>query len=91
MPTRGFVGIGTAEQFNGRYNHWDSYLTGLGPDVWATVQRFFRADRHVNGFAKLLLSYTDWRQMTTSGICEYCGQYSMAISSEHVATTARVQ
>lgn len=76
MSTRGFVGIGTAEQFNGRYNHFDSYPTGLGPEVWATVQQFLHDGQHLRGFAKLLLSYTDWRQMTTSGICEYCGQRS---------------
>ncbi len=74
MSTRGFVGIGTAEQFNGRYNHFDSYPTGLGPEVWSTVQRFLHDDRHVNGFAKLLLGYTDWRQVASGGRCDYCGK-----------------
>ncbi len=74
MSTRGFIGIGTAEQFNGRYNHFDSYPTGLGPEVWSTVQRFLHQDRHVHGFAKLLLGYTDWRQVAGGGRCDYCGQ-----------------
>ncbi|AEJ39647.1 hypothetical protein TPY_1463 [Sulfobacillus acidophilus TPY] len=74
MSTRGFVGIGTAEQWTARYNHADSYPTGLGPDVWATAQRFWQEDHHLDGFAQRLLSFTDWRQMATDGVCEYCGQ-----------------
>ncbi|NMP24909.1 hypothetical protein [Sulfobacillus harzensis] len=74
MSTLGFVGIGTAEHFNGRYNHCDSYPTDLGAEVWATVQRFLHADRHVHGFATLLLGYTDWRQVASGGRCEYCGK-----------------
>lgn len=74
MSTRGFVGIGTPEQYNGRYNHYDSYPTGLGAEVWATVQEFRRRDGHLHGFAQELLQYTDWRQLARHGICEYCGQ-----------------
>lgn len=74
MSTSGFVGIGTPEQFTGRYNHWDSYPTGLGMDVWTTVQRFLHDDRHLKGFAQRLLGFTDWRQMASGGRCEYCGQ-----------------
>lgn len=74
MSTRGFVGVGTPDQFNARYNHFDSYPTGLGAEVWATVQRFLQADRHVHGFATLLLGYTDWRQVASGGRCEYCGK-----------------
>jgi hypothetical protein len=74
MSTRGFAGIGTPTQWSGRYNHYDSYPTGLGAEVWATAQRFFYDDQHLHGFAHRLLSFTDWRQMATQGICEYCGQ-----------------
>ena len=74
MSTRGFVGIGTVDQWEGRYNHWDSYPTGLGADVWATAQRFLQADRHLRGFAARLLGFTNWAQMETGGLCEYCGQ-----------------
>lgn len=74
MSTRGFVGIGTPDDFDGRYNHFDSYPTGLGPEVWSTVQRFLHDDRHVNGFAQRLLGYTDWRQIANGGRCEYCGK-----------------
>ena len=74
MSTCGFVGIGTADQWEGRYNHSDSYPTGLGVDVWATAQRFLQADRHLRGFAARLLGFTNWAQMETWGICAYCGQ-----------------
>jgi hypothetical protein len=40
MSTRGFVGIGAPEQYHARYNHADSYPTGLGPNVWATARQF---------------------------------------------------
>lgn len=74
MSTSGFVGIGTPDQFHARYNHYDSYPTGLGLEVWTTVQRFLSDDGNLHGFARTLLGYTDWRQMEAGGICEYCGQ-----------------
>lgn len=74
MSTRGFVGIGTADQWDARYNHYDSYPTGLGCDVWATARQFLIRDGHLHSFAQELLRYTDWRQMATKGICEYCGR-----------------
>ncbi len=74
MSTRGFVGIGTPTDWDARYNHYDSYPTGLGAEVWATAQNFLRNDGHLHEFAQRLLHFTDWRQMQTDGICEYCGQ-----------------
>lgn len=76
MSTRGFVGIGTPTQFDGRYNHWDSYPTGLGAKVWATAQRFLSEDGDLDRFARTFLGYTDWRQMETGGLCAYCGQHT---------------
>ncbi|POB12194.1 hypothetical protein [Sulfobacillus sp. hq2] len=74
MSTHGFVGIGTPDQFHARYNHADSYPTGLGAEVWAKARQFLHEDAHLHGFAHTLLSYTDWRQMSTAGLCPYCGQ-----------------
>ena len=74
MSTRGFVGIGTASDWSARYNHFDSYPTGLGPKVWAMAQQFLYDEHHLNGFAHRLLGFTDWRQMETGGTCEYCGR-----------------
>jgi hypothetical protein len=76
MSTRGFVGIGTPDHWDARYNHWDSYPTALGADVWHTAQQFLQQDGHLQGFAQRLLGFTDWRQMGTDGICEYCGQHT---------------
>ena len=76
MSTRGFVGIGTPDHWDARYNHWDSYPTALGADVWHTAQQFLQQDGHLQGFARRLLGFTDWRQMTSDGICEYCGQHT---------------
>ena len=74
MSTRGFVGMGIPDQFHARYNHYDSYPSGLGPKVWTTVRQFLSDDGDLYGFACTLLGYTDWRQMATDGICDYCGQ-----------------
>jgi hypothetical protein len=74
MSTRGFVGMGIPDQFHARYNHYDSYPSGLGPKVWTTVRQFLSDDGDLHGFARTLLGYTDWRQMETGGLCEYCGQ-----------------
>jgi len=71
MGTRGAVGIGTPENFRALYNHWDSYPTGLGAEVWAEVQRR-KGDLHA--FAKELLEYDDWRAYGNKGICQYCGK-----------------
>jgi len=53
----------------GVYNHWDSYPTSLGVEVFAAARKL--------GIASLiaeLLQYGDWRELGTGGICEYCGQ-----------------
>ena len=54
MSTRGFVGIGTPTDWDARYNHYDSYPTGLGAEVWATAQNFLHNDCHLRGFAHRL-------------------------------------
>jgi hypothetical protein len=74
MSTRGLVGIGTPEHFQGRENPRDSYPTHLGREVWATAQRFLHNDRHLHGFAQRLLRGTDWPQVAHGGRCPYCGQ-----------------
>lgn len=71
MSTRGCVAIKQDEGWRGVYNHWDSYPTGLGKEVWDYL--------HQNGvdlqqFAKELLEYGDWREYLNNGVCEYCGK-----------------
>ena len=74
MSTRGFVGIGNESEWSGRYNHSDSYPTWLGKEVWHFATEAIRKDGDLKQFADTLLGFTDWRQMETGGICEYCGK-----------------
>jgi len=69
MSTRGAVGIGTPKKFLSVYNHFDSYPTGLGKEVWGHLQ-----GKDLSEFAKELLSYGDWREYLNEGVCEYCGK-----------------
>lgn len=69
MGTRGCVAWGTEDNWKGVYNHWDSYPTGLGVEVWEEIKTI--------GAAKLvegLKRCGDWREYMNGGICEYCGK-----------------
>jgi len=70
MSTRGCVAIGTPKAWRGVYNHFDSYPTGLGIDVWDLLLH----EKDLNEFAERLLSFDDWRSYLSGGICEYCGK-----------------
>lgn len=69
MSTRGCVAIAKGDGFRGVYNHFDSYPTGLGKELWAHLQ-----GRDLEQFAKELLQYGDWREYLNGGTCEYCGK-----------------
>ena len=45
MSTRGCVAIKTEEGWRGVYNHWDSYPTGLGKELWDYLHEVKRDDR----------------------------------------------
>lgn len=62
MSTRGFVAIGKPNQWDGRYNHSDSYPTWLGHEVFKEARRWLRNDSHLHGFAQKLLSLHRWEQ-----------------------------
>ncbi len=74
MSTRGSVAIGTPSNWRGVYNHWDSYPTGLGRDVWQHLQEVLANGTSLEEFARELLTYDDWRAYLNRGICEYCGK-----------------
>lgn len=74
MSTRGCIAIGTPQKWRGVYNHWDSYPTGLGVEVWQHVQTLLKSGRTLDDFAKDLLAYDDWRAYLNQGVCEYCGK-----------------
>jgi len=69
MGTRGAVAIGTITDWSGTYNHFDSYPTGLGKDVWDTIKKD-GLKNVVNG----VKSSGDWREYLSGGVCEYCGK-----------------
>lgn len=67
MGTRGCVAVGTPDRWIGCYNHFDSYPTGLGADVWAEW-------KENPNLPEDLLKFGDWREYLNGGICEYCGK-----------------
>ncbi len=67
MGTRGCVAVGNPQKWVGLYNHWDSYPTALGADVWAEWKKN-------PNLPKDLLNFDDWRSYLNGGICEYCGK-----------------
>lgn len=69
MSTRGCVAIKREDGWEGIYNHFDSYPTGLGADLW---ERLHEVD--LSEFAENLLNYTAWRDYLNGGECKYCGK-----------------
>lgn len=69
MSTRGCVAIANGDGFRGVYNHFDSYPSGLGKELWDHLQ-----GKDLEQFAKELLQYGDWREYLNGGVCEYCGK-----------------
>ena len=69
MATRGAVASGTLEKWTGVYNHWDSYPSGLGAEVWSEI-----IEHGIDYVATNILKYGDWREYKNNGICEYCGK-----------------
>jgi len=69
MSTRGCVAIGTPKAWEGVYNHYDSYPTGLGKDLWDHLK-----GKDLKDFAKELMKFDDWRNYLKGGICEWCGR-----------------
>lgn len=69
MSTRGCVAIGTEAKWTGVYNHYDSYPTGLGKELWDHLR-----GKDLTKFAEEMLRYDDWRNYLNGGTCEYCGK-----------------
>jgi len=69
MSTRGCVAIGTPEHWVGVYNHFDSYPTGLGRELWEHLE-----GEDLQKFASELLKYDEWRHYLNKGVCPYCGK-----------------
>lgn len=72
MSTRGSVAIKQDfGQWQGVYNHFDSYPEGLGKELWAY---FKKNNIDLKKFAEELLQYDDWRNYLNGGLCPYCGK-----------------
>lgn len=71
MSTRGCVAIIEGDTWRGIYNHFDSYPTGLGKELWEYLHQ---DGLDIHEFANGLLRYDDWRNFRGGGVCEYCGK-----------------
>lgn len=72
MSTRGCVGVMTGENsWSAVFNHWDSYPSGLGSEVWKVVKR---SNVKLAEFCQEMMSYNDWREFLNQGVCQYCGK-----------------
>jgi hypothetical protein len=69
MSTRGAVAWLENGEWIGVYNHYDSYPTNLGVEVYEKATSL-GAENMVN----LLKGYGDWRELINGGVCEYCGK-----------------
>jgi len=74
MSTRGAVALGTLRQWRGVYNHFDSYPTGLGQDLYEHVMRRMLEGKTLEEIGKDILCFDDWRNYLGGGICPYCGK-----------------
>lgn len=70
MSTRGSVAwLDKKGKWEGVYNHFDSYPSGLGDEVLAAIKKY-----GVAGLIEELHPFDDWRQLGSTGVCEYCGK-----------------
>ena len=75
MSTRGCVGVVTEKGYEAIYNHWDSYPSRLGFEVYKyLVEKYIKKGKSFEDFKKELLKYTDWREFLNGGVCQYCGK-----------------
>ena len=76
MSTRGCVAVKQDfGQWQGVYNHFDSYPTGLGKELW---DYFKRNNIDLQKFSQELLKYDDWRNYLNGGLCPYCGKTGLS-------------
>lgn len=60
MATRGAVGVGTLNKFVALYNHWDSYPSGLGKEVWNKLQNYKENNKSALEFTETIVQYSEW-------------------------------
>jgi len=73
MSTRGAVAWGNLEHWTGIYQHYDSYPSGLGQDVWDKIKEI-----GAGNLAEELQKHRSWDALLKGGQCPYCGQQATA-------------
>jgi hypothetical protein len=74
MSTRGAVAAGTLKRWRGVYNHYDSYPTGLGKDLYEHLIDVRNSGKSLAEIGEDILRFDDWRNYLKGGVCEYCGR-----------------
>lgn len=70
MSTRGAVAWRKKNgEWEGIYNHFDSYPGGLGEEVLKAIKKY-----GVERLIKELKPFDDWRQLESGGVCQFCGK-----------------
>lgn len=69
MSTRGAVAWGNLDSWTGLYNHYDSYPSGLGQDVWDHVKKLGAQE-----FISRVSAHSSWVNYLREGLCPYCGK-----------------
>lgn len=70
MSTRGCIAVKKGKGWVGVYNHFDSYPTGLGQELFQALHE----SPDLKATAKNLLKLGDWRNVKSGGKCCYCGK-----------------
>lgn len=74
MSTRGCVAVKTEKGWEGVYNHFDSYPTGLGTELYDYLKERIKDTEEMQKFKKELLHSGDWRNYLSGCKCQYCGK-----------------
>lgn len=69
MSTRGAVAWGNLDSWTGLYNHFDSYPSGLGKDVWDKLKELGPQE-----FISQVSAHSNWLSYLRGGLCPYCGK-----------------
>ena len=86
MSTRGYLGLRKNKELKGHYNHFDSYPSGLGHDVFDALNRIKKEDR-----LKVLNDTFDYIQLVIEGdeptkeqieVCKKAGVCDFNVSSK---------
>jgi hypothetical protein len=69
------VAVGTPKKWEGLYNHFDSYPSGLGAELYEHLTRQIVVERKTLAeVCDNILKFDDWRNYLKGGVCEYCGK-----------------